>query len=561
MNEPETVESGAVAAKEALPVEESWSARQPPAEPLDMLWATGTARTSSEDRKLPDQPAPTSGPSQPRHRRSPEKQGQLKTAGGGPKRSKGERKPKASPKSARVSGLVTGTGVVLDGAVAHRAVVESGRVVSYSACEGETPVAALSAALDGTKGAKVVVLGNLLLKTGVELPTTKHRRSPLDFVVAATSAWPAANLAAVAGIADQSGSGDKFVLAGMEGPVPQGLWDALARAGATAKPLPFVVQADGSWFVVGRDTSWLITVADGRPVAYRELKAGARALPQAAAMAGVELSRLSRSSSSSVFAAPASDVFVLGVPTGPQADEVLAGAGLHSKEPPLDGVERWEIPVVEQGAAALAVRAAASLSFAQGAFASPEALRRAAEAPAKRRRAVATGIVTAAATAIAATGVLPALVARHQLSVAKASLKVASTNEASVARWSALRSEALVDEQMVTQLRAGTPPYAAALSLLTSTAPAGMSLVSVDATPPIPGSSGSGPAATTPTGEVDMTVQANIKSSTFGPAATWQRRLEATGASVAVSSESVLHGVVNLTMTVVTAAPRTKRRP
>jgi hypothetical protein len=193
--------------------------------------------------------------------------------------------------------LRSGAGVVLDGNIAHRAVVKDGIVTSYQAFEGETPTDALRAALEGTKGAKVVVLGGLLFKADAELPPARRRQSALAMVAAGAATWPAANLAAVAvwrpeTPADKTDAAKTgtVALAALEGPVPEGFWEALAKAGATASPLPFVLTPaerptpglEQAWFIVGKATSWLVTVADGRPTAYRELKTGAMALPQAA---------------------------------------------------------------------------------------------------------------------------------------------------------------------------------------------------------------------------------------------------------------------------------------
>jgi hypothetical protein len=462
----------------------------------------------------------------------------------------------------------SGTGVVLDGNFAYRAVVKDGTVSSYQAFEGEGPVEALRAALDGTKGAKAVVLGGLLFKAEAELPPARRRQSALAMVAAGTAAWPAANLAAVAvwGGTGKTGAGktgagktSTVALAGLEGPVPEGFWEALARAGATACPLPFVLTTapqpegqgpDQAWFIVGRTASWLVTVADGHPTAYRELKTGAMALHQAAAMAGVELSRLGKAGVAGPGRQGATtEVFVAGVPTGQRTTEALSRAGLHVGDPPLEGVERWEIPVVEQGLALLAVRAALAVTPPQSSYASPQALARAAEAPARRRRVATTALVAAAALAIAATGVLPMLSASQKLSTAKSALRSASEDKAAVAKWLGLRAEALAADSAVRQARAGNPGYAAALTLLTSTAPPGASLTSVVATPPVSGTSAT-PVSSSPGDGVDMTVEAAVKSATFGPVAAWQRRLEAFGASVEVTSESVLKGTVNLTMTV-----------
>jgi predicted amino acid-binding ACT domain protein len=49
---------------------------------------------------------------------------------------------------------------------------------------------------------------------------------------------------------------------------------------------------------------------------------------------------------------------------------------------------------------------------------------------------------------------------------------------------------------------------------------------------------------------VAITAQATVKSTTFRPVAAWQGRLEAMGATVQVTSETVLKGTVSLTMTV-----------
>ena len=452
-------------------------------------------------------------------------------------------------------GLVSGTGVVVDGTVAYRAVVEAGRVVSYRSFEAPGPTEALRAALEGTKGAKVVVLGGLLFKADVELGQPNRWRAALALVAAGTSAWPAANIAAVAALTVGAGTAEtgRSALAGLEGPVPEGFWGALERAGATARPLPFVL-GDGAWFVVGREASWLVTVAEGCPGAYRELRAGAKALPQAASMAAVELSRLGKAGNRAQAAQP--PVHVAGVPAGPQTAEALSRAGLRTEPPPLEGVERWDIPVVEQGAALLAVCAATAPAPPRSWYTPPEVLAKAAEAPAKRRRAAVTGLVTAVALAIAASGVLPMLKARQQLTTASSALRAAAEDKASVSKWAGLRAKAIADDHMVSQVRGSNPSYSAALALLTGTAPAGAKLTSVVATPPVASSSVPGAGGPQGAGAVDMNVQATVKSATFGPVAAWQSRLEAVGASVQVSSESVLKGTVSLTMTVA-IAPKT----
>ena len=475
-------------------------------------------------------------------------------------------KQKTAEKQAKRKAASSGAGVVLDGKIAYRATVKNGTVSSYQAFEGANPTEALRAALEGTKGARVVVLGGLLFKPDVELPSARRRQPALAVVAAGTAAWPAANLAAVAACSftEPHLSKSTTALAGLEGPAPDGFWEALAAAGATAVPLPFVLapatgstseHSDGAWFIVGRGASWLVIISGGRPVAYRELKTGAAALPQAAAMAGVELSRLSKAGGATGVSrqGATTEVYVAGVPSGQKTTEALARAGLRVGDPPLAGVERWEIPVVEQGLALLAVKAATASVPRQSSYASPEVLAKAAEAPAKRRRAAAVAIVAAAALGIAATGVLPMLSASQRLSTAKAALRSASEDKAAVSKWLSLRSQALAAGGAVRQAQGANPAYAAALTLLTSTEPPGTSLTSVIATPPVSSTSGasSSPAgATSQTNGVDMTVQASVKSSTFGPVAAWQRRLEAFGASVEVTSESVLKGTVSLTMTV-----------
>jgi hypothetical protein len=141
------------------------------------------------------------------------------------------------------------------------------------------------------------------------------------------------------------------------------------------------------------------------------------------------------------------------------------------------------------------------------------------------------------------------LSARQKLGTAKSALLSASEDKAAVSKWLGLRAEAQAAQAAVRQARAGNPGYAAALTLLTSTAPPGASLTSVIATPPVDNTSAT-PAPSNPGDGVDMTVEASVRSATFAPVAAWQRRLEAFGASVEVTSESVLKGTVSLTMTV-----------
>lgn len=514
----------------------------PPIQSLDSLWAPKPATPSG---------SPSISHSRPQHGRGKHKQS--KTT----KPPRAARRSNAAKPVGRKS-LRSGVGVVIDGNIAHQAVVKNGVVTSYQAFEGETPTDALRAALDGTKGAKVVVLGGILFKADAELPPARRRQSALSVIAAGTAAWPAARLAAVAIWKKEAATGIA-ALSALEGPVPEGFWEALARAGATVSPLPFVLASterpkdpglEQAWFVVGKTTSWLVTVADGYPTAYRELKTGAMALPQAAAMAGVELSRLRKAGVTGPgHQGAATEVFVAGVPSGQKTVEALARAGLHVGDPPLDGVERWEIPVVEQGLALLAVRAATTIAPSQSSYASPESLTKAAEAPARRRRAGVTALVAAAALAIAASGVLPMLSAHQKLSTAKSTLLAASEDKAAVSKWLGLRAEALAAQSAVRQARAGNPGYAAALTMLTSTAPPGASLTSVIATPPVDNTSAT-PTPTTSANGVDMTVDASVKSSSFAPIAAWQRRLEALGASVDVTSESVLKSTVSLTMTV-----------
>lgn|GEM_PF-3339177 len=537
MNDAETGfrtdEAGAVAEGNGHP-------RQPLAvQSLDALWTPSPA--------APPAPATSQARSRPKHG-----QGRAKKA------KNTASTPKSPLKAVARKALRSGVGVVLDGNIAHRAVVKDGIVVSYQAFEGESQMDALRAALDGTKGAKVVVLGGLLFKAEAELPASRRRQSALAMVAAGTAAWPAANLAAVAVWRPEGEAADKagkVSLAGLEGPVPEGFWEALAKVGATASPLPFVLASrhqgpDQSWFVVGKATSWIVTVAGGRPTAYRELKTGASALPQAAAMAGVELSRLGKAGvGGQARQGGTTEVFVAGVPTGQRTTEALSRAGLHVGDPPLDGVERWEIPVVEQGLALLAVRAALASTPPLSSYASPEALARAAEAPARRRRALVTALVAAVVLAILASGVLPMLNARQKLSTAKSALSAAAEDKAAVAKWLELRAEAQAADSAVREARAENPAYATALSLLESTAPPGASLTSVVATPPVSSGPGSSSSSSIGTG-VEMTVEASVKSATFAPVAAWQRRLESSGASVEVTSESVLKGDVDLTMTV-----------
>lgn len=494
----------------------------PPADTMSALWSPSPP---SDDRPQP-QPQPGRKPSHLKSRT--------------PKKATGQKTPKRLDLGLKGRKGASGTGVVLDGKIAHRAVVNSGKVVSYRRYESDSPVEALKAALDGARGASVVVLGGLLFKPSVEAAKARKQRQAMALVSTGTSAWPAANLAAVAAMPALDG---KVALAGLEGPVPDGFWDVIGRAGATVVPLPFVLcPDDGAWLVVGDGTSWLVTVSMGVPEAYRELRSGAAQLPQVATMAGVELSRLTKAGSHG----HEIPVYVTGVPDGPQTTDALSRAGLRVVSTPFDGVVRWEIPVVEQGLAALAVRAAtARLKSPESSYTSPEAIKRQAEAPEKRKRVVVTGAVTAAFFAIAATGVVPAVRAKQDLGQAKSSLALAAEDSASVARWLGLSQQAATAKRVVSEIKSANPEYAKALGILSTTSPPGTKMASIVATPP-----------STPNGQVvpgagvEMTVQASIAGASFGPVAAWQRRLEAIGASVQVSSESVFHGQVNVTMTV-----------
>lgn len=517
-------------------VDDTASSRQPlQVQSLEALWEPSV-------RPGQQPPAPKASPAKAPAPKPPKEPGASR-----PKhKSAGRAKAPAVAKQKARKNLRTGTGVVLDGNISHKAVVKDGAVVSYRVFEGSSPVEALRSALDGTKGARVVPLGNLLIKTGVELPQQRAQRSVLAPVAAGTKAWPAADLAGVA-VHRGSREAKDVVLAGLEGPIADGFWEALESHGAVACPMPFVLS-EGAWFVVGRNAAWVASVSGGAPVAYKELKTGAGALSQAAGEAGAELSRFDKAGVPSGQAT--AEVYVAGVPSGKQTEDVLARSGLHVSQAPIDGVERWEIPVVEQGLALLAVRAATASLRPQGTFASPASLAKAAEAPAKRRRAVASVLVAAAAATIVSTGVVPMLHARQELSTAKAELRTASANEASVAKWTALRTQALAAKTTLRSLRVGNPSYAGALRLLLATAPPGTNLTSVVAEPPVATSS-SGTSTQIVNGNgVDMTVQASIKSQTFASVATWERRLTAAGAVVQVSSESVLQKNVSVSMTV-----------
>jgi hypothetical protein len=495
----------------------------PPTDTMSALWSPSIP---GDDRPQP-QPQPGGKPSHLKART--------------PKKATGQKTPKRLDLGLKGRKGASGTGVVLDGKVAHRAVVNSGKVVSYRRYESDSPVEALKAALDGARGASVVVvLGGLLFKPSVEAAKARKQRQAMALVSTGTSAWPAANLAAVAAMPVLDG---KVALAGLEGPVPDGFWDVIGRAGATVVPLPFVLcPDDGAWLVVGDGASWLVTVSNGTPEAYRELRSGAAQLPQVATMAGVELSRLTKAGSHG----HEIPVYVTGVPDGSQTTDALSRAGLRVVSTPFDGVVRWEIPVVEQGLAALAVRAAtARLKAPESSYTSPEAIKRQAEAPEKRKRVVVTGAVTAAFFAIAATGVVPAVRAKQALGQAKSSLSIAAEDSASVARWLGLSQQAATAKRVVSEIKSANPEYAQALGILSATSPPGTKMASIVATPP---STPSGQVV--PGAAVEMTVQASIAGASFGPVAAWQRRLEAIGASVQVSSESVFHGQVNVTMTV-----------
>jgi len=501
-----------------------------PDEPLlDDLWRGDSSAAAKRPAQTLQPPPPKDAPRKGKH-----SAGEVANAFKASKRDKSSRKPLKASKTAKKA---TAVGVILDGSVAYKAVVRSGSVTAFTVFEADNPTDALKQALKGTKDARVATLGGLLFKPEADIGQMRRGREALAIVAAGTAAWPASRLAGVAAL--RCPEPGKVVLAGIDGQVAADFWDELKAAKARLVPLPFVLS-DGAWFAIGRESSWLIIVQDGLPRNYRELRMGSKALSQAAAAATFELSRLNQSGQVT---------YVAGVPMDAQTTEILARAGLRAQMPALRGVDRWEIPVVEQGAALLAVQTAVADVPSLGYYASPQALAKAAEAPIRQRRILAVSAVSLVAAAILASGIIPAISAHQQLATEEAVLKLAEKDKATVGRWITLSQQAASAEAALGQLRAANPAFSTAIQLLESTAPPGTQLATVTASPESQLNS-SAHGGSSPTG-VSMTVQANIiGADSFTSVASWQEELTRQGATVQVYSESLVRHIVSVSLTV-----------
>ena len=432
---------------------------------------------------------------------------------------------------------LSGTGIALDGTTATRVRVSSGEVVSCEVFRAGADGDALSEALSGTKGAQVVCADGILFARSVEVPGDRAKASPLALVEAGKRTWPASTLTAVAGIADAEG---RAALVGWEA---QGFsWAVADKAGARLLGLPLVLP-DGAWLVVGAEHSWFALAEGGRPLLCRELKAGLGDFAQVAAQASVEIARLAKEGRAM------SDVHVLGARLDTQATSALARVGIRGVAPVVPGVSRWEIPWAEQGPAALAALAALARPARSAWWRSPAELARLAEAPARHRHLAVLLTGGAVAAGVALTGLLPLASAHSALSSARSTLALARANEASVSRWLAMRSEVLSLSGEARSDRGPVAAYMPAVLEVEGTEPQGTSITSINAAPA--------------SGQISLTVAANVLGGSFVPVAAWQSRLQHLGATVVISGESTNRGEVGVSMSVEVPplAKRLARRP
>lgn len=440
--------------------------------------------------------------------------------------------PRAGGEKAKAAPSLSGTGIALDGAVATRARVDSGQVVSYEVFRADSASNALALALSGTKGAQVVCADDILFAPSAGALAGQAKVSPLTLVEVGKRTWPASTLAAVAGMVDSTGRGP---LVGWEA---QGFsWAAVDKAGARLVGLPLVLP-DGAWLVVGAEHSWFALVEGDQPVLCRELKAGAADFGQVAAQASVEVARLAREGRAM------GDVHVLGALLDAQATSALARVGIRGVPPVVPGVSRWEIPWAEQGPAGLAALAALARPAPSAWWRSPAELARLAEAPAKHRRMAVLGAGGAVVVGVALVGILPLVSARSALSNARSALAVASSNKASVSRWLTMRSEVLSLSAQARSDRAPDAAYVPAVLEVAETAPPQTSIGSVNLAPA--------------GGQLSLNVSATVLGTSFVPVAAWQSRLQHLGATVVISGESTNAKQVEVSMTVVVPPPRTR---
>lgn len=428
----------------------------------------------------------------------------------------------------------SGTGVVLDGNQAHRAVLVDGKVTAYQSFGSANAAEALRNALGGTKHAKVIVLSSALFNPAwASSPAPKHLQAATALADGA-KAWPASAPEAVACMRALDGSS---VLCGIETPLGPEVYAVAAKARAALVPLAFALGTDGIWLVVGAKASWLVVVESSKPVIYRELRSGRDDLGTVGTLASVEIARLARDRK-----ALSSNVSVAGITLDDASAGILARAGIYAAAPPLPGVARYEIPSVEQGMANLCALACISQVASDACYISPAQATAQAEAPARHRRLVAIVAGGIVALGVLMTGLLPLSSANAHLGTARNELAIAQANQASVGPWLALRSQVGSLDAQEHSIRSANPAYAAALGEVVGSAPAGTTPTEV---------------LMSPQGhDTSMTVNVVVRTTTFAPVAAWQKHLEHLGATVVVGSESVAHGTVTVSMTALVPPPK-----